>query len=383
MTDKYIPYNLPFIGPEEIAAVTAVLQSNWITTGPRVQEFQDAFKSYIGTKHALAVDSCTAGLHVALAALGVGQGDEVIVPDMTFCATANVVMHLKARPVIADVTRETYHIDPRDIERRITRRTKAIIPVHYGGQLCDMDSILDIAKEHNLVVIEDSAHTIGVKYKNRMVGTIGRATVFSFYATKNMTTAEGGMITTNDDALAEKIRILTLHGISKDAWKRYSAEGSWYYQVVAEGYKYNMTDLEAALGLVQLKRLPEFIARRQELAKRLDAGLKSISGIRIPTTLAYNDHGWHLYVIEVEEEESGVSRDQFILNMRDRGIGTSVHFIPLHRHPLYQKTLGVGSLQYPTSEKVFRRIVSLPLYPRMQDEDVDRVCQAVRESLEV
>lgn len=381
MTEPFLPYNLPSIGPDEITAVTEVLQSNWITTGPRVQEFQEAFKSSVGAKHGLAVDSCTAGLHVVLAALGIGQGDEVIIPNMTFCATANVVMHTGARPVIAEVTRDTYHLDPQDIEHRITPRTKAIIPVHYGGQLCDMDAIMAIARKHNLAVIEDSAHTIGVKYKDHMVGTIGRATVFSFYATKNLTTAEGGMITTDDDELAEKIRVLTLHGISQDAWKRYTAEGSWYYQVVAAGYKYNMTDVEAALGLVQLRRLPEFMARRRVLAERLGTGLQGMAGVRPPTTLPYNDHGWHLYVIEINERVTGVTRDQFIKNMRLRGIGTSVHFIPLHRHPLYQQALGVSETLYPTSEEIFQRIVSLPLYPAMKDEDVDRICQAVRESL--
>lgn len=381
MADNFLPYHVPSIGPQEIAAVSAALESHWITAGPRVQEFQKAFRAFVGSEHALAVDSCTAGLHVVLAALGIGPGDEVIVPDMTFCATANVVMHVQAKPVIADVTRDTYHIDPAAIERSITPKTKAIIPVHYGGQLCDMDAIMDIAQRHRLFVIEDSAHTIGVKYRGRMVGTIGNATVFSFYATKNLTTAEGGMITTDDDDLAEKIRILTLHGISKDAWKRYSAQGTWYYEVVAEGFKYNMTDLEAALGLVQLRRLPEFMARRRRLAERFNAGLKDVRGIRIPATLPYNDHGWHLYVVEINEQVCGVSRDRFIEAMREHGIGTSVHFIPLHRHPLYRNKLGVKPEQFQRSEEIYQRIVSLPLYPAMRDEDADRVISAVQETL--
>jgi dTDP-4-amino-4,6-dideoxygalactose transaminase len=378
MRSTFLPYNLPSIGDEEIREVTDALQSGWITTGPRVKKFEESFQKLTGAAYACAADSCTAGMHMALIALGVGPGDEVIVPDMTFCATANVVFHVGAMPVIVDVLRDTYHIDPEAIERAITRKTKAIMPVHYGGQICDMDRILDIAQRHHLKVLEDSAHTIDVQYKGRKVGTIGDVTVFSFYATKNITTAEGGMVTTNNGDLAEKIRILTLHGISKDAWKRYTAEGTWYYEVVEEGFKYNMSDIAGALGIRQLERLPAFMKRRRRLAEYFNRELAPIPGISVPKELPYNKHGWHLYVIEIEEEKAGISRNDFITKMKEMNIGTSVHFIPLHRHPLYRKRLGVNDSQYPTSSEIFNHIVSLPLYPKMTDDDAKDVFHAVR-----
>jgi dTDP-4-amino-4,6-dideoxygalactose transaminase len=378
MRDTFLPYNLPLIGDEEIAAVIEVLKSGWLTTGKRVQEFEALIKDLTGARHAVAVNSCTAGLHLSLIALGVGPGDEVIVPDMTFCATANVVIHVGATPVIVDVTRDTYHIDPDAIERAITPRTKAIIPVHYGGQACDMERIGAIARAHRLFLIEDAAHAIGVEGHGRRVGTLGSTASFSFYVTKNVTTGEGGAVTTDDEQLADRIRRLSLHGISRDAWKRYSAEGTWYYEVLEPGQKCNLTDVAAAIGIPQLEHMHAFHARRAELAARMTEGLRGLPGIQTPRSLPYSNHVWHLYVIEVDETKAGTSRDQMIEELKRRNIGTSVHFIPLHRHPAYQR-YGVSAEGLPISEEIFRRIISLPLYPKMSESDVDDVVSAVRD----
>jgi len=377
MRKTFLPYNQPFIGREETDAVLEVLHSGWLTTGSRVQAFEAALREITGAKHAIALNSCTAGLHLSLLALGVGPGDEVIVPDLCFCAAANVVIHVGATPVIVDVNRESYHIDPAAIERAITSKTKAIIPVHYAGQACDMDRIEAIAERHGLWVIEDAAHAIGVSHGGRNVGTMGTTTSFSFYATKNITTAEGGAVTTDDDALADRIRRMVLHGISREAWKRYSSEGNWYYEVLEPGWKYNLTDLAAAVGVEQLKRIGAFQARRTELAQRLTAGLAGLPGISTPVSLPYSSHAWHLYVIEVEEKKSGISRDALIEALKARNVGTSVHFIPLHRHPAY-KSYGGSPESLPVSAQVWERIISLPLYPKMSDQDADDVVAAVR-----
>lgn len=380
MRTTFLPYNLPYIGDEEIASVVNVLKSGWLTTGSVTHEFEEIIKELTGAKHAIALNSCTAGLHLSLVALGVGPGDEVIVPDMTFCATANVVIHTGAKPVIVDVMRDTYHIDPVAIERAITPKTKAIIPVHYAGQACDMDRIMAIAKKHNLHIVEDAAHSIGVTYKGKQIGTFGISTSFSFYVTKNVTTAEGGVVTTNDDAIADRIRILTLHGISRDAWKRYTAEGTWYYEVTEPGFKCNLTDLAAAVGIPQMKRIDWFYQRRAELADMLTNGLKDLPGISTPKTRPDTSNIWHLYVIEVDEQQTGISRDKMIDELKKLNIGTSVHFIPLHRHPAY-KPYNVSSEKFPVAEDIFQRIISLPLYPKMSNQDVQDVIDAIRDVL--
>jgi len=378
MRQTFLPYNLPSIGEEEISAVTDVLRSGWLTTGAVAKKFEEECCRITGAKYAVALNSCTAGLHLSLVALGIGPGDEVIVPDMTFCATANVVIHTGATPVVVDILRDTYHINPEALERAITPRTKAIIPVHYAGQACDMDRIMAIAKKHHLFVVEDAAHSIGVEYKGQQIGTIGDTTSFSFYVTKNVTTAEGGVVTTNDEALADRIRRLTLHGISRDAWKRYSAEGTWYYEVLEPGFKCNLTDVAAAIGITQLKRMPEFYRRRSELAQRLTNGLKGLPGITTPTSVTYGSNIWHLYVIEVDQEKTGIFRDDMISEIKKLNIGTSVHFIPLHRHPAYAP-YGLTATNLPVSEEVFTRIISLPLYPSMTDQDADDVISAIKQ----
>jgi dTDP-4-amino-4,6-dideoxygalactose transaminase len=374
---EFLPFSLPDIGEEEIEEVAQALRSGWITTGPRTREFERRLGEYVGAKHITAVNSCTGALHVALAAIGVGPGDEVITSPLTFCSTANVVLHLGGRPIFADVG-DDYNVDPAEIERRITPQTRAIVPVHYSGQACQMDRILACARAHHLPVVEDAAHAIGARYCGHMVGTLGDVTAFSFYAIKNMTTAEGGAIVTADDELAERMRLLTLHGISKDAWKRYTSEGSWYYEVVYPGYKYNMTDVQAAMGLHQLAKLERFLEVRSRYVAMYNDAFADMPEIRRPICNPDVRHAWHLYVIQLELERLAVNRAQFIEALRAENIGTSVHFIPVHLHPYYRETFGFKRGDYPRAEYVYDRILSLPLYPKMSEQDVQDVIAAVR-----
>jgi UDP-4-amino-4,6-dideoxy-N-acetyl-beta-L-altrosamine transaminase len=374
--NEFLPFALPDIGEEEIEEVAQALRSGWITTGPRTKEFERRVGEYLGAKHAIAVNSCTGALHVALAALGIGPGDEVITSPLTFCSTANVILHLGATPVFADIG-EDYNIDPAEIERRITPRTRAILPVHYSGQPCKMDRILACARAHGLPVVEDAAHAIGAKYRERMIGTVGDVTAFSFYAIKNMTTAEGGMIATENEELAEKMRMLTLHGISKDAWKRYTSAGSWYYEVVFPGFKYNMTDVQAALGLHQLAKLEGFLEARCRYVAAYNEAFGEMPEIQTPILNPDVRHVWHLYVIQLDLDRLTIDRAQFIEALRAENIGTSVHFIPVHLHPYYRDTFGFKRGDYPRAEHVYDRILSLPLYPKMTEQDVEDVIGAV------
>lgn len=375
--NTFLPYSLPLIGAPEIDEVVDSIRSGWITTGPKVKRFEEAFANYVGARNAIAVSSCTAALHLALAALGIGPDDEVIVPTLTFCATANVVVHLGARPVIVDVD-EHLQISPERVAHAISPKTKAIIPVHYGGQACDLDEILEIAERHGIVVIEDAAHAAGAEYHGRKIGTHSLATAFSFYATKNMTTGEGGMLTTDSDDIARQVRLLALHGMSRDAWKRYSQNGSWYYEVCEAGYKSNMTDIQAALGIHQLARLNSFNARRREIAERYAVAFKDIPGLILPAERPDRNHIYHVYALRLE---SGRDRSRFIEQLHAANIGTSVHFIPLHRHPFYQKRYGYSPVNFPVAERIFDGLVSLPLYPKMTDDDVSDVIHATREAL--
>ena len=372
---EFLPFALPSIGTDEIDEVTAALLSGWLTTGPRTKRFEAAFADYIGAPFAVAVNSATAGLHLCLAAIGIGPGDEVITTPLTFCSTANVVIHLGATPVLADVD-DDFNIDPEALRAKITPRTKAIIPVHFAGQPCAMDELLAIAHEHKILIIEDAAHALGATYHDRAIGTIGDATVFSFYATKNLTTGEGGMVTCENPEIAEKVRLLSLHGISKDAWKRYTSEGSWYYEVIAPGYKCNMTDIQAAIGLQQLARFTSMQEARRRIVAAYDQGLADLP-IITPTTNPRVKHAWHLYVIQLDLERLTIDRAQFIEELRARGIGASVRFIPLHLHPYYRDRFGYSLGDYPRAEYLYERIVSLPLYPRMAERDIDRVIDAV------
>ncbi len=357
MRQSFLPFSLPTIGDEEIKEVLDTLQSGWITTGPKTKRFEEEFREYIGARHAIAVNSCTAALHIALAALGIGPGDEVIVPTFTFCSTANVVVHLGARPVLVDVG-EDFNVTPQAIEQAITPKTRAIILVHYGGQPCDLEAIYAIAAHHRLCVVEDAAHAVGATYHGHKIGSdslrpatcdLRVVTCFSFYATKNITTGEGGMITTADDELAERMRLLSLHGMSKDAWKRYTSAGSWYYEVVMAGYKYNMTDIQAALGIHQLRKLDGFIAARQRIARLYDQAFADMPEIETPIVHPGRSHAYHLYAIRLNLERLTIDRAQFIEELKGLNIGTSVHFIPVHLHPYYRETFG------------YRREISLSL----------------------
>jgi len=377
MRDTFLPYALPFIGQEEIDEVTDSLRSGWITTGPKVKRFEEAFASYCGAAHAVAVNSCTAGLHLSLAALGITNGDEVVVPTLTFCATANVVVHLGARPVLVDVDAHG-QISVAAVERALSARTRAIVPVHYGGQACDLDELLQLAAGHGLPVVEDAAHAAGTQYRGRRIGTHGSATVFSFYATKNMTTGEGGMVTTNDAELASRVRRLALHGMSRDAWKRYTEAGSWYYEILEAGYKANMTDLQASIGIHQLNRLDSFIDRRREIATRYREAFRDLEAIGLPQERADRNHTYHLYPIQLKPGHLALTRAQFIEELKLRNIGCSVHFIPLHRHPFFQNTFYYGLQEFPVAEQIYSGTVSLPLYPKMSGTDVSDVIDAVR-----
>jgi dTDP-4-amino-4,6-dideoxygalactose transaminase len=375
---KFLPFHRALIEEEEIQAVVEVLRGGWLTKGPLVHEFEKSFANYVGASHALAVNSCTAALHLALAAIGLREGDEVIVPTLTFAASGEVVLYFKARPVLVDCIGSTGQLDLDQVERAISPRTRAILPVHYAGYPCDMDRVLDLAKRRNLRVIEDAAHALPTRYKGKMIGTLGDITCFSFYATKTLTTGEGGLATTENKEFAERMRLFSLHGISKDAWKRYSAEGSWRYDILEAGYKYNFTDIQAALGLAQLAKCDAMRARRAALAERYTMELTSLDAFETPPTPLDGQHAWHLYALQLNSSALRISRDQVIEELKQRGVGTSVHFIPLHLHTLYQKHLGYRTGQFPIAERFFEREISLPIYPSMTDEE----CHCVIEGLQ-
>jgi perosamine synthetase len=358
------------------------LRSGWLTTGPKVERFQRDFAAAVGARHALAANSATAALHLALEAVGVRAGDEVVIPAYTFTATGEVVTYLGARPVLADCRRDTLNVDVATIEPRLTSRTRAIIPVHMAGQACDMEPILDLARARGLAVVEDAAHALPSSYKGRPVGTIGDVTAFSFYATKTITTGEGGMATTQRDDYAARMKLMSLHGLSGDAWNRYSARGRWYYEVVEFGFKYNMTDVAAALGIRQLERMSAFHRRREEIARRYSDSLGDLDTCSIPHDAGFGTHAWHLYVLEVNPAALRIGRDQVIDSLREKGVGTSVHFIPLHLHPVYQRTYGYKAGQFPNAEAAFERAISLPIYPAMTDADVEHVIDSVRATLQ-
>lgn len=378
---EFIPYALPDIGEAEQDAVRDTLASGWVTTGPNCRAFEEEFAAYLGgSVTALAVNSATSGLHLALEALGVGPGDEVIAPTLTFTATTEIVRYLGADPVLADIDPKTLNIDPEDVRRRITPRTKVIIVVHYGGLACDMDAIFAIADQHGLKVVEDAAHAFPTTYHGDLIGTLrSNITVFSFYANKTITTGEGGMVVSRDSALIERMRIMRLHGISRDAFDRFqSKKPAWHYEVVAPGFKYNMTDVAAAMGRVQLKRIDEFLKRRDELAQRYFDGLAGLPLTLPPKALQGDKHAWHIFAVRLHGDGSNLApRAEFIERLAERGIGTSVHYIPLHRQPYWRDAYDLRADSYPQADLVYHNIVSLPLYTKMSDSQQDKVIDAV------
>ena len=389
----FLPFSPPAIGEEEIAEVTATLRTPWISTGPKVAEFESAFADFVGADSALGMSSCTDALQVALAALGVGPGDAVFTTTMTFCATAHVVEHLGARPILVDVLPDTLNIDVAALAEAVERvahnselRPRAVMPVHFAGEPVDMEAIATICRRYEMALVEDAAHALPASWGGHRVGSMGdlgvpRAAAFSFYATKNLTTGEGGMLTATPDLLNEA-RLWSLHGMSRDAWNRYGQGGSWRYDVVRPGFKGNMTDIAASLGLVQLRRLPEFHRRRLEIVHRYDRAFGDESAVEVPTGDRNGDSAWHLYTIRLDLEQLSVSRDGFIDEMAARNIGCSVHFTPVHQLSYYEDRYGFAPESFPVASNEFRRLVSLPLHPLLTDDDVEDVTAAVIDTVE-
>jgi perosamine synthetase len=374
----FLPFHRLSVGDEEIAAVVETLRSGWLTMGPRTAAFEGEFSRMIGARHAVAVSSATAGLHLGLDALGIGAGDEVLVPTLTFASTAATVLHVGAGVRLVDCEADTLNMSVQDAERRCTARTKAIVPVHFAGHPCEMDGIRELAEARGLTVMEDAAHALPARYRGRMIGTLSELTVFSFYATKNLTTGEGGMVTTDDPALGERLRTRRLHGMTRDSWRRYTAAGSWRYDVGYPGFKYNMTDVNAAMGLVQLHRLEELQAGRRRVVEAYREALSGVEEIELPSCRPDVESAWHLFVVRVRPERLSVGRDDVIQELKEEGIGTSVHFIPLHEHSYYRDRLGMSAADFPVAGAEWQRIISLPLFPDMRPEEVDRVTDTLR-----
>lgn len=383
---EFLAFHRPDISDDEILETVDALKSGWITTGPKTKEFERRFAEYVGASHAIAVNSCTAAMHLALDAIGLTSGDQVITSPYTFAATAEVVRYFDANPVFVDIRPTDLNIDPDLIEAAVTERTRAIIPVHIAGLPAELDAIYAIAAKHDLAVIEDAAHSFPAKYRGHTIGRdrdsglagdVPNLSCFSFYATKTITTGEGGMICTNDETLAERCRIMALHGISKDAWKRYTAEGSWYYEIVAPGYKYNLTDVASAMGLGQLRRVEQMWQRRREIAMQYNEAFGVFRELQIPADRADCQHAWHLYILRLNLDQLRLDRAEFVQQLKELNIGTSVHFIPLHMHPYYRETYGYAPSDFPVAFSEFQRAISLPIYSNMRDQDVKDVINGV------
>lgn len=424
---SFLPFALPDVDHAELLQIQEALTSGWVTTGPKTRQFEADFAAVVGAKHAIAVNSCTAALHLALEAIGLQRGDEVITTPYTFAATAEVVRYFDARPVLVDVCPTDLNLDAAQLEAAITPRTKAIIPVHIAGLPADLDAIAAVAAKHQLAIIEDAAHAFPTKYKGRMIGAtvnghwsisngqsamvnghqptplpfgapsqvgsppssthyasppLPHAVCFSFYATKTITTGEGGMICTDDDTIAERCRIMALHGISRDAWKRYTAEGTWYYEIIAPGYKYNLTDIAAAMGLAQLAKAERMWRRRCEIAQHYHAAFAPLVELQLPHDTPTHQHAWHLYMVRLQLDQLTINRAQFVEELKQRRIGVSVHFIPLHLHPYYRTTYGYTPEDFPVAYREYQRELSLPIYSKMSDQDVADVIDAVRAIVE-
>ncbi len=379
--DDFLVFGSPVIEDDEIEEVVASMKSGWLGTGPKVARFEQDFAAYKGARHVAAVNSCTAALHLSMLAAGVKGGDEVISTAMTFCATVNAIIHTGATPVLADVDPHTMNIDPEQVEAKITARTKAILPVHFAGRPCDMDALVDIARRHDLKIIEDCAHAIESEYKERKTGTFGDFGCFSFYVTKNIITGEGGMVLAKREEDIARIKMLALHGMSKDAWQRFGDDGYKHYYVVECGYKNNMTDLQAAIGIHQLKRIEHYWRRRKEIWSRYNEAFSKLP-IQLPSEPeADTRHSFHLYTLLIDEKETGMDRDQFLNAMTGQNIGVGVHYLSLPEHPYYQQKFGWKPEDYPHAMQIGRQTASLPLSAKLNDQDVDDVIRSVRKSI--
>jgi dTDP-4-amino-4,6-dideoxygalactose transaminase len=380
MRETFLPFSLPTIEQEEIDEVVDSLRSGWITTGPKVQRFEEALKGYVGARHVVATNSCTSGLLLCLKALGIGPGDEVVTTPLTFAATVNMIVAAGATPVLADIHRDTLEVDAALMEKAITPRTKALLPVHFAGQPVDLDAIRELARRRGLHVIEDAAHAIGTEYKGRKVGSDSRLAVFSFHPIKNITTGEGGAVCVNDDELADRIRVLRFHGLSKEAWNRYSEKGVSEYEILEPGWKFNMLDLQAAIGLHQLPKLERFLAARRALAERYQRELAGIPGLILPRAVPWaHRHAWHLYTPLLDLDRLRIDRRAFMAALKERRIGTGIHYLAIQHHPHYRKALGLPPGALPNADFVSPRIVSLPLYPRMTERDQSDTIAAIRD----
>lgn len=377
-----IPYGRQTVDEDDIQAVIDVLRSDWLTTGPKVAEFEQAFSRYVGAKYAVAVSSGTAALHCAMYALGIGPGQEVIVPAITFAATANSVVYQGGTPVFGDVAPETLLIDPQDIERKITPRTKAVIAVDYAGQPCDYEALREIAQRRQIFFAADACHALGATYRGRPVGSLADLSVFSFHPVKHITTGEGGMITTDTEAYAQRLRIFRNHGITSSPRER-ASRNAWFYEMIDLGYNYRMTDFQCALGLSQLKKLPQWLTRRREIARQYDEAFAQLKGIEPLTVKAEVGHAYHLYIVRVQQEAAGIDREAVFQGLRSRSIGVNVHYIPVHLHPFYQNRFGTRRGLCPVAESAYEQILSLPMYPAMTDEQIKMVIKSVRRVLQV
>lgn len=375
MRTEFLPFSPPAVGQDEIAEVVDTLASGWLTSGPKTKRFEADFATAFGAPGALALNSCTAGMHTALAALGIGPGDEVIAPCLTFAATVNVIEHVGGTPVLVDVEPDTLNLDPRQVERALTSRTRAIMAVHFAGHPAELDALRTLAQQGGVTLIEDAAHAVGARYRGQWIGSGPNPAAFSFYATKNLTTGEGGMLTGDPDLLA-RARVLSLHGMSREAWGRYAQGGAWRYDVVAPGFKYNMTDIQAALGIAQLRRFPQLQARRRQIVALYQGAFQTCAALELPVVRPEAEHAWHLFPIRLVPGALSIGRDQFVEELTRRNIGVSVHFIPIHLHPYYKQRLGHAPDDFPTALGAFERMLSLPLNPVMTDADAADVIEA-------
>lgn len=378
----FLPYGRQWLGPEEEEKVLEVLRSDWVTTGPVTKEFEAQFAKFVGSKHAVSCHTGTAALHLAVSAAGIEPGDEVVTTPFTFAATANAVLYRGGKPVFADIQPDTKNVEPAAIRKAITDRTRAVIPVHYAGHPCDLDEIHEIARDRGLLVIEDAAHAVSAEYKGRRIGGLSDLTIFSFHPVKQMTTGEGGMVTTNSDELAEKLRAYRAHGIVEDPEKRWAKGGSHYYEMRYLGHRFYMTEMQAALGVVQLAKLGRFQKRRRRIVDFYQKQLAAVDALSLPVERPYVRHAWHLYVVELAAKWLDGRRDEVFEAMRAENIGVNVHYIPVHHHPYYRERLGFRKGTFPNAERAYARVLTLPLFPRMTDEDAEDVVRALRKVID-